>query len=282
MMHYDVVSANRLGNRKNNQDRFAVVESEHAVLMIMADGMGGHSGGELASQTLVDTCTQLFHNTPTPIVDPALFLNQVIHIAQQDVVRAGLEHQPPLDPRTTCVLCLVQDGYAWWAHVGDSRLYHFRFSRGIHRTIDHSEVEDLYRQGVITAGQKHNHPFQNLVTQCIGSPTREPRPDLAEKVALQRGDILLLCTDGFWSPFSEAYIGRQLREGELSESVEKLATEAETRTFPKSDNISVMVLRWNDSAAVDASPLETGVEYDELAEGLDQITRAVQDLEGKG
>ena len=281
-MKYDIAYTNRLGNRHSNEDRFTAVETPHAVFMVLADGMGGHRGGKLAAQTAVDCAAQLFNNIHKPLADPPQFLEDAIRIAHLDVLQAGRMQHPPMDPRTTCVMCLVQDGYAWWAHVGDSRLYHLRFSRVISHTIDHSEVEDLFQHGLITEQEKLTHPSRNMVLQCIGSPRHVPQPAFSSKTALQRGDVLLLCSDGLWSAYNDEQLGRQLRGTELSEAIETLAYEAEAKTFPNSDNISVMAMRWQSSAAIEAAPLDPGgSEYDELAEGLNAIDRALREFEKK-
>lgn len=282
-MKYDIAYANRLGNRHNNEDRFTVVETPHTVFMVLADGMGGHRGGKLAAQTLVDCSAQLFNNIHKPVADPQQFLEDVIRIAHLDVIQIGKQQHPPMEPRTTCVMCLVQDGYAWWAHVGDSRLYHLRFSRVISHTIDHSEVEDLFQHGLITEQEKQTHPYRNMVLQCIGSPRHVPQPSFSPKTALQRGDVLLLCSDGLWSAYNDEQLGRQMRGTDLVETIERVATDAEARTFPNSDNISVVAMRWQSSTAIEAAPLDPGAsEYDELAEGLSEIDRALQEFEKKG
>ena len=281
-MNYKIATASRLGSRQSNEDSFTVVETPEATLMLLADGMGGHKGGKLASQTFVDSCAQMFNQTNRPIADPRQFLEDIIFIAHRDVLQAGKKQAPPIEPRTTCVLCLVQDGHAWWAHVGDSRLYHYRHSRMLSHTTDHSEVEQMVKQGVISKQEKNSHPYRNVVLQCIGSPNTPPRPSYSKKTVLQRGDTLLLCSDGLWSAFSEHDLGRNLRQQNLAQSIEMLASTAEEKTYPSSDNISVIALRWQASTAIDSAHLDPGgSEYDELSKGLDAINEAVRNLENK-
>lgn len=282
-MKYDIAYTNRLGNRHSNEDRFTAVETPHAVFMVLADGMGGHRGGNLAAQTVIDCAAQMFNNIHKPIADPKQFLEDVIRIAHLDVIQVGKMQQPSIEPRTTCVLCLVQDGFAWWAHVGDSRLYHMRFSRVISHTIDHSEVEELYQHGLISEQEKLTHPARNMVLQCLGSPRHIPQPTFSERIPLQRGDLLLLCSDGLWSAYNDEQLSQHIRGTDLADVIETLASDAEARTFPNSDNISVMALRWQSSAAIEAAPLDPGGgEYDELAEGLNAIDQALREFEKKG
>ena len=113
---------NRLGNRTNNQDRCLVLECFGRVLLVVADGMGGHARGELAAQTATDSLSRSFLARSSPIEDPQGFLKNALHSAHMDVVDAGRAENPPVNPRTTCVVCLIQDDQAWWVHVGNSHL----------------------------------------------------------------------------------------------------------------------------------------------------------------
>ena len=180
-MKYQLSTTCRLGNRKTNQDRFAVVETTNAVMMVVADGMSGHSDGKLAADTLVESVVRSFNNTKFPHPEPHTFFQQILAIAHQEVLAAGAKQSPPVTPRTTCVLCLVQQATAIWAHVGDSRLYWIRNGKVLEQTRDHSRVEEMYQQGLISAEQKEKHPQRNIVTQCIGSPKKPPKPAISQK-----------------------------------------------------------------------------------------------------
>jgi serine/threonine protein phosphatase PrpC len=125
-MKYQLEQSCRLGNREMNEDHVGVAETDDAVLLVLADGMGGYSGGKLASRTLVSSMIRQFKKMDLPIAHPQEFLKDLVAQAHATVIDAGKNHQPPMKPRTTCVICLIQEGCAWWAHVGDSRLYLFR------------------------------------------------------------------------------------------------------------------------------------------------------------
>jgi serine/threonine protein phosphatase PrpC len=124
----NVVTAltNRLGNRSNNQDRCLILERFGRVLLVVADGMGGHARGDLAAQTAIDSLSRSFLGQRGAIDDPQNFLKGALHSAHMDIVEAGNAENPPVNPRTTCVVCLIEGDQAWWAHVGDSRLYLLR------------------------------------------------------------------------------------------------------------------------------------------------------------
>ncbi|MGE0080444.1 MAG: PP2C family serine/threonine-protein phosphatase [Thiohalomonadaceae bacterium] len=243
-MLYEIGQANRLGTRASNQDRFAAVETDDAVLLVLADGMGGHRGGEMAAQILVDVASDALLNEPLPVRDVERFLTGIItrtHGAIHDYAReSGLD----APPGTTGVLCLVQDGVAQWAHVGDSRLYLFRDQLPLYRTRDHSYVERLYRRGEIRRSDTSFHPMRNQITQCIGRLPELPDVEVGRPTPLSPGDVLLLCSDGLWGALEDMQIGALMNAPDIDAAVNQLAEQAETNSYPHSDNISVLALRF--------------------------------------
>ena len=281
-MKYQLATACRLGNRKTNQDRFAVVETSQAVMMVVADGMSGHSDGKLAADTLVESVVRSFNNTKFPHATPRTFFQQILTIAQQEVLEAGAKQSPPVTPRTTCVLCLVQQGKAIWAHVGDSRLYIIRNGKILLQSRDHSRVEELYRQGLITAEQKERHPQRNIVTQCIGSPKKPPKPSISRPMPLASDDVILLCSDGLWGQLPSGQLADTFKRYNVDYALEKLAHDAEANGFPKSDNISGIAFRWVSNAnspILQRPQLKDLEELDHLTDGLDDMTRTLDQIE---
>ena len=125
-MKYVVYQASRRGGRPYNEDRVAYAYTPEALVMVLADGMGGHSNGEIASQLTVQVITSLFQSRAKPVLpDMSSFLLDGIYAAHDAINEYALRKRMPDPPRTTCVVCVVQKGMACWAHVGDSRLYHF-------------------------------------------------------------------------------------------------------------------------------------------------------------
>lgn len=242
-MGYAIGIANRLGNRACNQDRCAAVRRDDTVLLVLADGMGGHARGELAAQVLVDTATEVFDRSPLPVADPPAFLTETLHQAHARIVEAGCRQQPPIYPRTTAVVCLLQDGQAWWIHAGDSRLYWLREGRVLARTRDHTLVEELHQQGQISEAEMLRHPMRNYVTYCLGGPQDAPSSSAGGPVALQPGDVIMLCSDGLWGVLSEQAIVDGLTEDDLAQAAEALSAAADRAGYPSSDNISVLALR---------------------------------------
>jgi len=242
-MQYVIARTSRLGNRAINQDRVAALERDNTVLLVLGDGLGGKAGGEVAAQVMVDTIANAFKNASLPIRHPADFLTKALHDAHHAVIAAGKKVDPPINPGTTAVLCLVQKGSAWWAHVGDSRLYLFRGGVPIYRTRDHSFVEKLVEQGQITNDDRNTHPLRNYMTRCIGLSDNVAEVTVSNEVTLQNGDVIMLCSDGLWEPIDEMQLGMKIMDGRLSDALSKLAEQAEEIKYPSSDNISAVAIQ---------------------------------------
>jgi serine/threonine protein phosphatase PrpC len=242
-MQYEIGRVSLLGNRETNQDRLGIAESHAGVVLILADGLGGMPGGALAAETLVKFVQHELQHEVMPVDVPEKFLGKLIIKAHYAVRAVGQKQDPKIEPGTTAVICLVQNKKAWWAHVGDSRCYLFRDGLPIYRTKDDSYVEHLYQKGEIPIEEIEGHPMRNYVTQCIGVMPNEPRVSVSKGVELEKGDILLLCTDGFWEPLDDALIGSQLLEKTIQQSISELALQAEKTNYPNSDNTSVLAIK---------------------------------------
>ena len=242
-MQYEIGRASLLGNRKNNQDRVGIVESHGGIVLILGDGLGGKPGGELASETLVKSVEHSLRHEIMPVEEPEELLEKLIIKAHHAVRTMGQKQEPPIEPGSTAVLCLVQNKKAWWAHVGDSRFYLFRDGLPLYRTQDDSFVEQLYQRGEISIEKLDGHPMRNYVTQCIGVMENEPKVTVSKGVDLQADDTLLLCSDGFWEPLDDAQIGSNLIDNGVKDAITKLATRAEQSSYPKSDNTTVLAMK---------------------------------------
>lgn len=248
-MKYRVAQLSSAGGRARNEDRVGIAERAHGVLLAVADGLGGHSGGALAAQTAVETAVRAFRRVhQARLLDPFAFLALTLLEAHRAVVARARAHRPALEARTTCVLCLVQDGYACWAHVGDSRLYHFRGERLLARTEDHSAIEELRRDGIISEEEMASHPRRSQLLRSLGGPT-EPRIALSEEIALRAGDILLLCSDGLWEALAAHEMRRYAAQRNLDEGLEEMVHAAESRRGDACDNVTVACLRWEERTA---------------------------------
>lgn len=243
-MNYLVHHESRIGQRRINQDRLAFRASPEALLLVVADGMGGHAHGEVAAQVVIDYMTDAFEHKAKPrLPDPFLFLTQCFNGAHAAIARvAGLRNLSEI-PRTTCVACVVQDGLAHWIHAGDARLYLLRDGRIQHRSRDHTRVQTLLDQGLIDADGAKRHPDRHRVYSCLGGDT-SPQIDFSAKTPLLPGDVLALCTDGVWGPAGDSRLARRLSEAPPAQAVPQLLDDAEQKAGPKADNLSLIALRW--------------------------------------
>jgi PPM family protein phosphatase len=234
-----------LGAREENQDRVAIAVAEHAALMVVVDGMGGHADGARAAQLTQQVIVEAFWAVAQPLFDPLGFLHLTLGRAHEELVKLGAPLALEQRPRATCAVCLIQEHASWWAHVGDSRLYHLRQGTLLTRSRDHSHVELLLREGLINAEQAHNHPMRNFVECCLGGDPIMPDMSLSRRRPLESGDVLLACTDGLWGSLKDAEIVSELAAGgELRAKLQILGERAVKRAGPGSDNTTVAAVRW--------------------------------------
>jgi PPM family protein phosphatase len=234
-----------LGAREENQDRVAIAVAEHSALMVVVDGMGGHADGARAAQLTQQVIVEAFWAVAQPLFDPLGFLHLTLGRAHEELVKLGAPLALEQRPRATCAVCLIQEHASWWAHVGDSRLYHLRHGTLLTRSRDHSHVELLLREGLISAEQAHNHPMRNFVECCLGGDPIMPDMSLSRRRPLERGDVLLACTDGLWGSLKDAEIASELAAGgELRAKLQALGERAVKRAGPGSDNTTVAAVRW--------------------------------------
>jgi serine/threonine protein phosphatase PrpC len=241
----EVADLSLIGDREENQDRVAVVGAGPSVLLVAVDGMGGHADGARAAQVATDTVREAFGRQAQPLLDPQGFLHLVIGRAHANVVALGAKLPLEQRPRATCAVCLVQDGGAYWAHVGDSRIYQLRSGRVHARSRDHSHVELLLQEGVIREDEVAGHPMRNFVECCLGGDAGLPGMSITARRALAPGDTLLVCTDGLWSGLDDEAIGALSSDREaLPGALRRLGETAVRASGPYSDNSSAAALRF--------------------------------------
>ncbi|MDB6100562.1 MAG: hypothetical protein JWO52_561 [Gammaproteobacteria bacterium] len=245
-MRVDYADITLLGAREENQDRVSAAVAEHSALLLVVDGMGGHANGAKAAEVTQQVILEAFWHTPQPLFDPMGFLHLTLGRAHEEVVKLGTHLSIEHRPRATCAVCVVQQGATWWAHVGDSRLYHLRQGALVSRTRDHSHVELLLREGLITADQAQVHPMRNFVECCLGGDPILPDMTLAKRRPLEPNDVLFVCTDGMWAGVRDTEIAGELSAPgvPLRETLQELAERAVVRTGAASDNTSAAALRW--------------------------------------
>ncbi len=243
-MQFSIYQESRRGSRRTNQDRIAYCYSKDALLLLIADGMGGHLHGEIAAQVAAQSVADAFRREARPeLPDPALFLRQALADAHHAIIRHAAAAKLAETPRTTCVACVVQANAACWAHAGDSRLYLIRNGVIAAQTKDHSRVQQLIDQGRIREEAVGAHPERNRIFSCLGSSV-PPQLDVSSPAGLAAGDTLLLCSDGLWGPLSKKIICGALQSGDIMQAVPKLLDEAERRAGRECDNLSVIAVTW--------------------------------------
>ncbi len=249
-MRFSVYQVSRKGGREKNEDRMGYCYTRDSGLFALADGMGGHPEGEVASQLALQTLAALFQRDAKPkLADPLRFLNESIIAGHHQLLRYATQKALIDSPRTTVVACLMQGNAAYWAHCGDSRLYMVRGDKLVARTRDHSysELQETMSQ-VVPMGDKFN---RNVLFTCLGSPGK-PVVDTVGPLLLQPGDRILLCSDGLWGTVADAVIVEQLARYPLAEAVPELVEQALRNGGAKSDNVSVLAMEWESAEDVEA------------------------------
>ena len=245
-MQVEYAKVSALGDRQDNQDRAAVVVSEDAALLLVFDGMGGHSDGAMAAETGLKVVQDMFMSEIQPIFDPQGFLYMALSRAHDEVVSLGTDLDVDFRPRATCAICLVQEGGAFWAHIGDSRIYLVRDGQVSTRSRDHSHVEVLIQEGAITEEEAQDHPMRNFVECCIGGDAPVPDMSITNRKVLEHGDVLLACSDGLWSGLSDHDMAAIAKPGDnnLVDNLKSLSMKALNVNSPYSDNTTGTALRW--------------------------------------
>ena len=281
-MPYSVTQQSNQGGRDYNEDSTAVFEREGATLLIVADGLGGHAGGDLASQSFVDAMGDSFQKATMVQLEKAeQFLTLSINYAHHMIHRRAVSRGFNVDsPKTTCVVCLIYKGLATWAHSGDSRLYLIRKREIVKQTDDHV-AKNRAREG--------NSP----INRCVGG-LESPRPDVSEQHTMQDGDVFVLATDGAWAAFGTDDLRDYIDPQHPSLGLENMLQTLENRNKAPSDNLSMVILFWgvtqHDSPSVnefrEAESVQLvndyGKEEKEEAEAFDmnELDSTILEIEG--
>jgi serine/threonine protein phosphatase PrpC len=236
VMNYTIAHDTRIGGREINQDRAAWLATEKAVLMVVADGMGGHLQGEVAAQIAIDTLVERFRaEARTAPGRPGGFLarHRAAGTPDHRPLRRRLPHSGPCRAAHHLHRLCGAGRQASWAHAGDSRLYlihqHPRGPAKVARTRDHSVVQRMVDDGSISAAEAIGHPLRNRVFSCLGGDAR--RRSRFRRQSAADGDLLALCTDGAWSPLGESLVSR-IGRAPLTTTVPHLLDAAERAAGP--------------------------------------------------
>ena len=224
-----------IGDRDEQQDSADIFQKETATLLVLADGMGGHHGGKMASSCLVSMAKKAFidmHGSGTEE-----FFNTIVSTTSTEI-RYYKKNHSESDPHTTCVMALVQDGVLYHGHIGDSRLYLFSDKTLYKRTKDHSYVQVLVEMGELEEEEMGTHPDQNKLLKSISEEEGVTVAYAEEK--LPEKPALLLCSDGFWEYVSEEEMANALYSKDTTKELEILVLKAKERAGEGGDNISLV------------------------------------------
>ncbi len=237
--------------RRDNQDRY--LADETGKLFLLADGMGGHKAGQVASQMTLEAVEEFVglatgdrqFTWPFGYDSQASFRENVLltslRLANLRVCQAAQQQEKWAGMGSTLVmLWLIKDGQASYAHVGDSRLYLFRKGKLRQLTRDHSVVEEQLRAGLISSEQARAHNLRHVLTQAIG--VHQPLQLEAGEVALESGDLLLLCSDGLTDPLEDKAIAEILKGTSDLAAVSRKLVDAANRAGGD-DNVTVILVR---------------------------------------
>lgn len=244
-MNLSLAKESRLGKRRINQDRLGHWNNDEALLLAVADGLGGHPHGEVAAQIACDELGAAFQREARPLVaDPAGFLVRGILGGHAAIMREAQRRRLQVAPRTVIVACLVQNGHVYWSHVGDCRLYLVRAGRIEGRTRDHTAVQQLVDAGRIREEAAASHPERNRLLQCLGAD-QKPTPSTVMQAPLLKGDVILLSSDGFWAPLTQRQLLHALLTRSLEDAIPELADLAEERAGEGCDNVTVLAMGYS-------------------------------------
>ena len=232
------------GDRPYQQDQVQILRHERVngcLLAVLADGMGGKSGGRKAADQVVHTARQLFERYVPAKDDPAEILRQLVLESHLMIKLTAITAEE--EPHSTLAAFLLGPGLVCdVVHAGDSRVYHFRGAEMVSRTLDNSYVQRLIDEGKITEDQANTHPQGNLLTGCLGTE-EEPPVSLQRIDPLLPGDTLLCCSDGLWHYFTPRELGMYVNSFAPREAAEMMITRARQRANTQGDNLSLAMVK---------------------------------------
>lgn len=232
------------GDRAYQQDQVEILPHDRVpgcVLAVLADGMGGKSGGRKAADQVLLTASQLFERYAPHRDDAGEALKQLVLEAHLMIKLTAITSEE--EPHSTVAAFIVGPSRECdIVHAGDSRVYHFRGADIVSRTVDHSYVQRLVSEGQITEDEANAHPQSNLLTGCLGTAA-DPPLARARVDQLDIGDCVLACSDGLWHYFTPRELGAIVHALPPREASEMLVSKARQRARGGGDNLSLALVR---------------------------------------
>ena len=232
------------GDRPYQQDQVIVMPHPRVkgcLLAVVADGMGGRSGGRAAADQVMLTAKQVFERFSPESDSPEQMLASLVREAHLLIrlVAISAEQEPH---STLAAFVIMPNSSCVWVHAGDSRIYHFRNGALVFHTRDHSYVQTLVDQGEITLDDARYHPQSNILLACLG--TVEEPPLMHHRIpVLKEGDVLMACSDGIWHYFAPDELSAVLRLLSPREASQFLIERARMRATGAGDNLSLAIVK---------------------------------------
>jgi len=239
----NVCVAQHIGDRQEQQDRVAIITSPRnpgAMLAIVADGMGGRTGGRMAADQVVSTAENLFKDMTER---DSTFRDMLLHLAAEahTVIRLTAISSEK-EPHSTLCALIIKKNYAIWAHAGDSRLYFFRGAKLVHRTEDHTYAEQLRLEGRYEDAEIASGRYKNILVSALGI-NKKPKIVIGEDAALREGDVFLLASDGMWAYFEDDELAEIVQQLSPRDASERLVSLTRERAEGRGDNLSVAIIK---------------------------------------
>lgn len=235
--------AEHIGDRTEQQDRVAILTSKRhpgALLAVVADGMGGRTGGRMAADQVISTAENLFSELSEQDSGLKQLLQQIAAEAHTVIKLTAISSEK--EPHSTVVAMILKKDYAIWAHAGDSRLYFFRAGRLVNRTNDQTYASHLASAGKTKQAEVAAQKYKNILVSALGI-AREPSVAIGEAGELAVGDAFLLCSDGLWTYFEDHELGSLLHGLPPREASEHLIRIARERAEGRGDNLSLAIVK---------------------------------------
>jgi len=249
-MQLDIALAKNIGGRDEQQDAVSIYTSADGAqtLVVLADGMGGHSGGALASKMVLTMARKLFQML-NPVTDPYRFLTELCEMTHEEINKLGKTVKSA--PRTTGVYLLIDHQKAYWTHIGDSRLYYIKQGVLVSRSRDHTVLQLLVDMGKVDEKDMGNHPDQNRLLASLGG---DQKPEIEiQAVDLEQDDGFILCSDGFWEVMTSQEMIASLQNNNLTTAVDAVVEQAAERGGDSGDNIAVAYVRISEVGPTDVA-----------------------------
>lgn len=243
-------SGQHIGDRQEQQDRVALFAAPRApgyMMAVVADGMGGCSGGAIAAEQVIRTAKQAFELF-SPLTDKVETLLRNIARDAHTIIKLTAIASEKNPHSTAVILILTPERSAAWIHVGDSRLYRFAGPNCVERTVDHSYVQDLVEIGKLSQAEANDHHLLNVLTSSLGSHDSEPAVVLGRHDGLKPGDAFLLCSDGLWQHFTDSELAVAVAAHVPRQACEMLINKARERAAGRGDNCTLAVIKLTEHA----------------------------------